>query len=99
MAKYYVQSGTLRTVVQAEESRKAALWAVHQVMQQVIPLDEDSPSATSSEPAVLSAKIKINERGFDHEDSQELRTMDVVTEWNQMVIALDRLESILYRAA
>ena len=48
MAKFYVQSGTFRSVVAADSARKAALWAVHQVMQQVLPTDEDTDSLSAS---------------------------------------------------
>lgn len=107
MAKYYVQSGTMRSMVQAESSRKAALWAVHQAMQQVLPMEDDSSESTEAKSekvsvggvAVLSGKVTVSERGFDRDDSITLRTMEVVTEWNQLVTTLDRLERMLYRAA
>lgn len=107
MAKYYVQSGTLRTIVQAESSRKAALWAVHQAMQQVLPVDDQtgvdvdskSQKAACGEVSVLSGRVQISEIGFDRTDGKTLATMDVVTEWNQMVTTLDRLERMLHRAA
>ena len=107
MAKYYVQSGTLRSVVQAESSRKAALWAVHQAMQQVFPMEdpaEDSPETksdrTTQRPlSVLATKVRISEQGFDRNDATSLATLEVVSEWNQMVTTLDRLERMLYRAA
>ncbi len=107
MGKYYVQSGTMRSVVQAESARRAALWAVHQAMQQVLPMEDDSmesPQAKSEKVsrngiAVLTAKVKVSERGFDSDDAATLATLDVVTEWNQLVTTLDRLERMLYRAA
>jgi len=114
MTKFYVQSGTFRRVVAADSSRKAALWAVHEVMQQIMPTDPDNDcSATSShlpatshfgprpkrcdEPSVLvlAAKVRVDERGFDRHDAKELSTMEVVAEWNQMVITLDRLQQLL----
>ncbi len=107
MAKYYVQSGTLRTIVQAESVRKAALWAIHQTMQQILPMEDDgevSP-ATKSEKAtqqgvtVLSTKVTVSERGFDNVDALSLATIEVVADWNEMVTTLDRLERMLYRAA
>ena len=105
MSKYYVQSGTMRSVVQAESSRKAALWAVHQAMQQALSMDaDDSPQLKSEKHAstpvaVLSGKVTVSERGFDNADATTLQTLEVVTEWNQMVTTLDRLERMLYRAA
>jgi len=106
MAKYYVQSGNLRTIVQAESSRKAAIWAVHQAMQQVLPID-DGPSPKSNNhdtdsPAtviMLTKKLKVSERGFDRSDVAELSTLEIMNEWNQMVSTLDRLERMMHRAA
>jgi hypothetical protein len=107
MAKYYVQSGTLRTIVQAESSRKAALWAVHQAMQQVLPIEDQSDETPETKSlkvaeggvAVLSAKMAVSEQGFDRADAKSMSTIEVVSEWNQMVTTLDRLEQMLYRAA
>ncbi len=103
MAKYYVQSGTLRTIVQAESSQRAALWAVHQAMQQVLPMEDaegttpktKSDQVSGAGVAVLSGRVRISERGFDNSDAKELPTMEVVNEWNQLVMTLDRLEKLL----
>lgn len=111
MAKFYVQSGTFRRVVAADSRRKAALWAVHEVMQQIMPTDsksdryacDSSPaSITAREPhaqaqnvTVLSGTVRIDERGFDRHDAGELLTMEVVAEWNEMVMTLDRLQRLL----
>lgn len=95
----------MRSVVQAESKRKAALWVVHQAMQQVLPMEsDDSPQTTSDKVtsrgvAVLSGTVSVSERGFDRDDSDSLQTMEVVAEWNQMVTTLDRLERMLYRVA
>ena len=107
MAKYYVQSGTMRSVVQAESSRKAALWAVHQAMLQVLPIENDdrqtpeskSERACESGVAVLSGKVSVSERGFDARDAKSVPTLQIVSEWNEMVTTLDRLERMLHRAA
>ena len=106
MAKFYVQSGTMRSRVQAESAQKAAVWAVHQVMQQVLPVDETAEKApqihsqpTQRDVAVLSGRVSVSQIGFDREDAQTLPTLEVVTQWNQMVTTLDRLERMLHRAA
>tara|TARA_R110002049_G_scaffold50370_2_gene142976 strand:+ start:37178 stop:37501 length:324 start_codon:yes stop_codon:yes gene_type:complete len=106
MAKYYVQSGTMRSVVEAESSRKAALWAVHKAMLQVLPIEDDgqqtpemkSQHVTESGVSVLAGKVSVSERGFDRSDAASLPTLEVVTQWNQMVTTLDRLERMLHRA-
>lgn len=103
MAKYYIQSGTLKAVVSAEDSRKAALWAVHRAMQQVVPMYDDGSDsvddkcelALSEGMMVLDARISLSEAGFDREDAQVMSTFDVVSEWNQLMVALSRLENLL----
>lgn len=107
MAKYYVQSGTMRTIIQAQSGRKAAIWAVHQAMQQVLPMDDqvdDTPESKSEKAgeagiAVLSARVVVSERGFDRTDGTDFATLEVVNEWNQVVTTLDRLERMIRQAA
>ena len=109
MAKYYVQSGNFRRVVAAESARKAAIWAVHEVMQQILPGELDAGGHDTArfqhtdEPTqkvtVLSGKVCVNEIGFDRTDANEIPTMTVVGEWNQMVMTLDRLERMFGNAS
>ena len=107
MAKYYVQSGTMRSVVQAESSRNAALWAVHQIMQQVLPIDKEmgesaeikSQQSRSGGVAVMSGEVRVSQAGFDRDDAHQLPTLEMVADWNQMVTTLDRLERMLHRVA
>lgn len=112
MAKYYVQSGTLRTIIQAESTQKAAVWAVHQVLGQVLEL-ESAPSSTietdadgyhkmddrAPRVAVLGPTVCVSEQGFDRRDAKSLDTLNVVSQWNDLVSTLDRLEKMLYRVA
>lgn len=103
MAKYFVQSGTLRTTVQAESSRKAALWAVHQAMQQVLPVDDSQHESALSKTEVAAARgisvmdeiVSVSTSGYDAPDKSTLSTMEVVREWNEMFAALDRLQRML----
>ena len=107
MAKYYIQSGTLRTVVQAQSRRKAAIWAIHQALQQVLPIDPSvgetpeakSGTAAAAELAVLDAQVRISERGFDRDDASVLETIDALGEWTQLITTLDRLERMLHHRA
>ena len=112
MAKYYVQSGTLRTIVQAESTQKAAVWAVHQVLGQVMNLDS-APSGTidsdfdsfhdvadrSQRVSMLGSTVNVSEQGFDGPDAKVLETLTVVSQWNELVSTLDPLEKMLYRVA
>lgn len=102
MAKYYIQSGTMRATLAAEDSRRAALWAVHQAMQQIVPMYDDaeltpeqkSNTAMVEGMLVLGGIIRLSEQGYDRDDAEELQTFEVVTEWNQLMIALERLERL-----
>ena len=103
MAKFYIQSGTMRATLAAEDSRRAALWAVNQAMQQVVPVFDDpdltpeqkSDNALVEGMLVLGGTIRLSEQGYDRDDAEEMNTFEVVTEWNQLMIALDRLEKLL----
>ena len=106
MAKYYVQSGTLKMVISADEPRKAALWAVHKAMQQILPLyDQDNLTpAEKREHAlrrghdVLGDEMQLSEVGFESAENFEFETFDVVNEWNQLMVALARIEQSMMTA-
>jgi hypothetical protein len=103
MAKYYVQSGTLKAIIDADDTSKAALWAVHRVMQQIAPIYEtDILTPAQKEDAamlegllVLDDDIGISELGFDREDALRVETFQAVMHWHELMIALDRLEKLL----
>ena len=103
MAKFYVQSGNIRTVVAADDAEKAALWIVHRAMQQVMPVYEDdelSPEQKGEVAAVegvmvLGNAVRTSEIGFDRADAEEVDTFDLVQPWHQLMVALARLESLL----
>lgn len=106
MGKYYVHSGTMRKVVQAESARRAALWAVHETMQQVLPIDEPDGEVAAEKSqkvardgvVVLADRVTVSEQGFHRQDGDSLKTMEVVSEWNDLMSTLDRLERMLHRA-
>lgn len=103
MAKYYVQSGNVRTVISADDHEKAALWVVHRTLKQVVPVyddsemsaDEKSDAAVVEGVMVLGNTIRINEVGFDQTENLELDTFELVVHWHQLMIALDRLEELI----
>jgi hypothetical protein len=107
MPKFYVQSGTLQIVVHAQSEDRAALWAAHQVLAQVLPVFDDaelSPIEKQTAAAVeglfvLADEIRISERGFDREDALIFDTAEVVSEWSQLVIALGKIEQLAQRPA
>jgi hypothetical protein len=96
MPKFYVQSGNLKLVTTATSARGAAIWAVHRALSQSLPFLRDEALSDVSAPAIqLGETIQISEQGFDRPVSRSLETLDVVTEWNQLVLAIDRLEQRL----
>jgi hypothetical protein len=103
MAKYYVQSGTVRTVVSADDCEKAALWVVHLAMQQVVPVYDDSELSPQEKSdvaivqgvMVLGNSVRLSEQGFDRDDATALDTFDLVVHWHQLMIALARLEKLM----
>ena len=103
MAKYYVQSGTVRTVVDADDAEKAALWIVHRALQQVVPVYEEQELTPEQKEElavvqgvlVLGNEIRISEIGFDRSDSQELDTFELLVHWHQLMVALARLASLI----
>jgi hypothetical protein len=102
MAKYYVESGTMRTIISADDPQKAALLAVHQAIGQTLPLsiDDLTPEERQSQlefrgVQVLGDEIRLNERGFGRDDGLRLDTYDMVIHWSQLLAALAKLEQTL----
>lgn len=103
MPKFYVKSGNFRTTINAFDAEKAALWAVHKVMEQVLPFydtEDTGPcgrnSACSRDAVmVLGETMFVSELGFESQHQYELDTVELQIHWHQLTIALTRLESIL----
>lgn len=104
MAKYYVESGSLRLIVDAADARRAALWAVHRALEHILPNEEeelDVDNLPEVEPVgtmVLGDAIRLSERGFENADVVQFETLDVVSEWSQLMLALSTMESDLKAA-
>lgn len=102
MAKFYIQSGNVRTVISADNSEKAALWVVHKAMQQVIPVYEDEELTPEKKEEiaivegvmVLGNAVRVSQIGFDRTDSEELDTFELLVHWHQLMVALERLSSL-----
>jgi hypothetical protein len=93
MPKFYVQSGGLEMVLQARDSRCAAIWAAHRALGQTLPFlcENESDYAEIADLTKLGETIRVSQRGFDREDAVIFETLDIVTEWNQLLVALDRI--------
>jgi hypothetical protein len=99
MAKFYVQSGSLEMVLQAKDSRCAAIWAAHRTLSRSLPFlcDEAADYAQLADLTQLGETIRVSQRGFDRDDAVLFETLDVVSEWNQLLVALDRLTASVER--
>ena len=93
MAKFYVQSGDMKLVVQAHDSRCAAIWAAHRKLSDTLPFleGEESQPAGTQTPSGLVETISVSQRGLDRKDATVYQTLDIVSEWSRLLVALDRL--------
>jgi hypothetical protein len=103
MAKYYVESGTLQLITDADDARGAALWAVHCCMEQVLPVCPEDPQTPEEKSEriqqrgcyVLGESIVANERGFGRKNGQTFDTAELFAEWNQLMMAMANLQKQL----
>jgi hypothetical protein len=95
MPKFYVQSGNLEMVLQAHDSRCAAIWAVHRTLGQTLPFlcEDTNDYAVLADVTRLGDCVTVSERGFDRPDADVFNTFDIITEWNQLLVAIDRLQA------
>ncbi|MEX2026847.1 MAG: hypothetical protein WEH44_06090 [Pirellulaceae bacterium] len=98
MAKFYVESGNLRTVISANNSRGAALWAAHRTLSDVLPFvgpECEIPTNENGQPFKLGETVRVSQRGFGRRDGRQYATLDLISEWSQLIVALSRLEQDL----
>jgi len=96
MAKFYVQSGNVNMVLQARDSRCAAIWAAHRTLGDNLPFIDEQPAdemTSNVETPRLGETVRVSQRGFDRPDAKVFETLDVVSEWSRLLVALERLSS------
>jgi hypothetical protein len=102
MAKYYLQSGSARLILDAEDSQRAVLWMVHRVLESIGDVYEDPTleddrkldSAIVESLLDLGPMIHASERGFDRDDAESFETFDIVMYWHQLMVAMSRLDRL-----
>jgi hypothetical protein len=100
MAKYYTTCGSLELVTTAGDARSAALWSIHQFLARHIELesvswlDEEIIDRQDIMEAMLclADTVFVSEIGFGRDDAGIIDTADLLTEWNQLVVAVTRLQ-------
>jgi hypothetical protein len=103
MAKYYVESGSFRGIVDVADAEMAAVWAIHRVMIAPTPSNdrdhsascEDDPSQADSDLGLfrLADEIATSERGFGSSDSELIATSHAFIRWAQLVYAMEKIAS------
>jgi hypothetical protein len=101
MAKFYVQSGTVRAIIDSVDVDRAALWVVNEVMNQTLPIDEltdEELCVVQSQDASahkLSETICISEQGFDRDDAMVVDSLEVFRHWYELYNAVSILANRL----
>ena len=95
MAKYYVQSGLIRGVVDCYDSECAAVWIVNRVMQHEMPINDEADYDVDNHADVgmfaLDDSIQISEQGFDRDDSESIDTHLAFVHWHQLKRAIEAI--------
>jgi hypothetical protein len=60
-------------------------------------LNDDQSPAVASPPSAnaipyLHDTVQVSEQGFDRHDSEQFATLAIIAEWNQLLVAIDRIE-------
>lgn len=100
MSKFYVYSGSMARLVQADDARSAALWALHCHIERTVPVEDlDWTAAAACEHEgldraleSLETEIQVSQRGFTADDAHCYCTADLLIEWHQLMTALARLQ-------
>lgn len=100
MAKYYTTCGSFEFLTTATDARSAALWSIHQLLARHIDLATVSwadPETIDRQDVMeamlcLDDTVFVSEVGFGRDDAAIIDTADLLSEWNQLAIAVQRLQ-------
>lgn len=81
MAKFYVESGSFRGIVDSPDAETAAVWVIHRVMKPRQPQRDHFDEGLFR----LQDDIEISERGFGRRDASRIATRDAFSRWAQLV--------------
>ena len=97
MAKYYVQSGSFKGIVDCYDEECASVWAIQRVMERMPSFqngptgDEWSDESMGEAMFALDDTIQLNEQGFDRNDSISIDLHDAFLHWHQLRKAIEGL--------
>ncbi len=101
MTKFFVQSGKIKKVIFAADANAAALWLMNTVMETFYPeqyqtgFDSDPFEVLEDGLMLLEEEVFVSRDGFDREDAESFDALDLFTEWNELVLAVAKMESML----
>ena len=95
MAKYYVQSGSMRGIVDCYDSECAAVWVVNRVMHQIALISDEALYDIEENEDVgmfaLDDTIRLSEQGFDRDDCEVIDTHMAFVQWHQLKRAIEAI--------
>jgi len=90
MAKYYVQSGSVKLILQANNARRAAIAAFQWTCERQATIEAGSPlehvQIAEQLGWQLVETILVRERGFDQPGSRSFDTLDIVAAWQASTV-------------
>lgn len=90
MAKYYVQSGLVKLILQSSSARRAAIAAFQWTCERQATIDAHSPlehvQIAEQMGWQLEETISVGERGFDQLDARSFDTLDIVAAWQASTV-------------
>ncbi|XZE19058.1 hypothetical protein SH449x_004368 [Pirellulaceae bacterium SH449] len=102
MAKFYVQSGNLRGVVDCFDEQCAAVWVIQRTVSRATLAFEQSQWKDKTlqefiDEAIfeLDEVIEINERGFSRNDSTSIDIHDAFCSWYQLTKVIESLSKAM----
>jgi hypothetical protein len=99
MAKFYVQCGPVRTVLNASSAAQAALAALDQSLQVHLWIYDDAGLSEQEcrdhlmlESLLhLDPAVRVSELGFDRSDAEWIGTPETVDAWHRLMVGMNRL--------
>lgn len=99
MAKFYVQSGSIRGIVDCYDSECAAVWVVNRVMKHIAPISDealyDADGCGDVGMFALDDSIQISEQGFDRVDCEVMDSHMAFVHWHQLKRAIEAIHQQL----
>lgn len=103
MNRYDVQSGRIRKIIFAADPQAAALWLMNNFMETVFPdtvqpeFDSDPFEMLEDGLMLLADQVQVSSLSLDDDTVEWFDTLEIFTEWNELVLAVSRMDRVLSR--